>query len=87
MLVGIRTSQVGCTDADGAVRAAVAVDQVVGDLQVARVGVGKDGPALGDYLDCLERSGETAKDGIEVARKSLLVATADFKAVDGGLED
>ena len=46
LAVGIRSRQVGRADADRAIGAAVALDHVVGDLQIAGIGVDEDRAAL-----------------------------------------
>ena len=72
----------GRADPDRAVAAAVVLDDVVRDLQVAGVGVGEDRAALGD--DVGRQAGRPAADLVDVAREALLVAAADVEAVDAG---
>ena len=71
-----RACRCGCV----AVGAAVVLDDVVRDLQVAGVGVGEDRAALGDQAAGL--AGRVAADPVDVAREARLVAAADVEAVD-----
>ena len=64
-----------------AVGAAVVLDHVVGDLQVAGVGVGEDRAALGRRRWPAGRWAAAA-DLVDVAREALLVAAAEVEAVD-----
>ena len=84
VLVGVRGRQVGRAEADGAVAAAVVLDDVVGDLQVARVGVGEDRTALRG--DVGRQPGRATRLAVDVPREALLVAAADVEAVDRRLE-
>ena len=80
LVVGVGRRQVRRADADGAVGAAVVLDHVVGDLQVAGVGVGEDRAALRDQA--AGQAGGRAADGVDVAGEALLVAAAQVEAVD-----
>ena len=82
LVVGVGRRQVRSADADGAVGAAVVLHHVVGDLQVACIGVGKDRAALGGESAGL--AGGQAGDRVDVGRETLLIAAAQIEAVDRG---
>ena len=77
---------IGRTDTDGAIRAAVVLNNVVGDLQVVGARIGEDGAALDLEIWTGKRAGEAAKDGVQVAGDVLLITAADVEPVDGSLE-
>ena len=77
---GVGGRQVRRADADGAVGTAVVLYHVVGDLQVAGIGVGEDRAALCDQA--AGQAGHTAADDVDIAGEALLVAAAQVEAVD-----
>ena len=81
LVVGVGGRQVRRPDPDRPVAAAVVLDHVVRDLEVAGVGVGEDRSALGD--DGRGQARGRAAGLVDVGREAGLVATADVEAVDG----
>ncbi len=80
VVVVIRRSDIGRSQADRAVTAAVVLDGVIADLQVVRIGIGEDRPALGDHAG--RQTGRQAANLVDIGREALLVAAAQIKAVD-----
>ena len=85
--VGV-AGQIGRADADRAVGAAVRLDLVVRDGEVANVLIEHGRAALGRTRAGRSRHaiGDTARQGVDVARIALLVTTGEQQAVDAGPE-